>query len=257
MPVSRSTFLARAAAATALVLIAQWLFFGERIGATLGGFALAWCAAVAVAVPGMRRGMLAVAALLALVLIDDPSLLGWSLFWTAIASAALLQRRRFDDAIAWGLRLAALGASGVVSPILDLRNVLRRRRRARGGRSAILTLVALPAIGGAAFLTLFALANPVIGTALSGISLPSFWDAAFRTVFAVVVLVAVWPTFRPRAARIAGGIARESGSVIDLPVATLTLSLAVFNAVFALQNALDIAFLWSGAPLPDGVTLAD
>ena len=34
------------------------------------------------------------------------------------------------------------------------------------------------------------------------------------------------------------------------------ISLALFNAVFAV-NILDIAFLWSGEPLPAGVSLAD
>jgi hypothetical protein len=40
-------------------------------------------------------------------------------------------------------------------------------------------------------------------------------------------------------------------------IASLTLCFIAFNGVFALNNALDIAFLWSGAPLPDGMTLAD
>ena len=31
---------------------------------------------------------------------------------------------------------------------------------------------------------------------------------------------------------------------------SVTLSLIVFNPLFALQNGLDIIFLWSGAPLP-------
>jgi hypothetical protein len=39
--------------------------------------------------------------------------------------------------------------------------------------------------------------------------------------------------------------------------ATLILSLVTFNLIFAVQNGLDIAFLWSGAPLPQGMTLAD
>jgi hypothetical protein len=38
--------------------------------------------------------------------------------------------------------------------------------------------------------------------------------------------------------------------------ASIALSLAAFNLVFALQNGLDIAFLWSGAPLPGDMTLA-
>ena len=37
----------------------------------------------------------------------------------------------------------------------------------------------------------------------------------------------------------------------------MTLSLAAFNLIFALQNGLDIFFLWSGAPLPEGMTLAE
>ena len=45
--------------------------------------------------------------------------------------------------------------------------------------------------------------------------------------------------------------------VPDVPLATLTLSLFTFNAIFAIQNGLDIAFLWSGAALPEGVTLAE
>ena len=43
----------------------------------------------------------------------------------------------------------------------------------------------------------------------------------------------------------------------DGAAASLILSLVVFNLLFAVQNGLDLAFLWSGAPLPEGVTLAE
>jgi hypothetical protein len=36
----------------------------------------------------------------------------------------------------------------------------------------------------------------------------------------------------------------------------VTASLLLFNGLFALQNGLDIAYLWSGAALPQGMTLA-
>ena len=39
--------------------------------------------------------------------------------------------------------------------------------------------------------------------------------------------------------------------------ASITVSLVVFNAIFALQNGLDIAYLWRGAGLPPGVSFAD
>src|SRR5690606_5734362 len=41
------------------------------------------------------------------------------------------------------------------------------------------------------------------------------------------------------------------------PLASALLALATFNIIFAVQNGLDIAFLWSGAPLPGKITLAD
>jgi hypothetical protein len=37
----------------------------------------------------------------------------------------------------------------------------------------------------------------------------------------------------------------------------VVLSLVVFNALFALQNALDVAYLWGGVALPDGMTFAE
>ena len=36
----------------------------------------------------------------------------------------------------------------------------------------------------------------------------------------------------------------------------MIVSLVAFNLIFALQNGLDLAFLWSGAPLPGDLTLA-
>jgi hypothetical protein len=37
----------------------------------------------------------------------------------------------------------------------------------------------------------------------------------------------------------------------------MVLSLFAFNVIFGVQNGLDIAFLWSGAALPEGLTLAE
>lgn len=34
----------------------------------------------------------------------------------------------------------------------------------------------------------------------------------------------------------------------------MLISLALFNALFAVQNLLDVAFLWSGGSLPAGMT---
>ncbi|PAX06636.1 hypothetical protein CKY28_15975 [Sphingomonas lenta] len=252
------SFQRKVAAAFLLVVLAHQLFFGHEPGWTLGGFALAWAAALAIAAPAVRRRAalpaLGAAALFGLVLVDDPSPLAWALFWTSVSSAALLTRVRFDDAARWAVRLAAYA---VAAPFRLLGDALRLLRRGTGGgaRTVIGTL-ALPVIGGAVFILLFAGANPLIGEAVGRLEPPSFWETVVRLVFWGAVLVTVWPSFRPYALRLP--TVRVSGPLLPDPsVATLTLSLLTFNVIFAVENALDLLFLWSGAPLPGEVTLAD
>ena len=47
---------------------------------------------------------------------------------------------------------------------------------------------------------------------------------------------------------------------VELPgtsLASALIALTLFNILFAVENGLDIAFLWSGAPLPAGTSMAD
>ena len=74
-----------------------------------------------------------------------------------------------------------------------------------------------------------------------------------------IVATLVWGVLRPRKLRWRTYAPWHDDDPIKLPgvsVGSLTLSLVVFNALFALQNGLDLAYLWSGAGLPDGMTLA-
>jgi hypothetical protein len=68
----------------------------------------------------------------------------------------------------------------------------------------------------------------------------------------------VWTILRPRFRP------AKPSAPISLPnldrwfnPASVTASLVLFNALFGLQNGLDIAFLWSGRPLPEGLTYAE
>jgi hypothetical protein len=258
----RFTFLAKIAGAVALLGVAQWLFYGEEPGASLGIFALAWAAVLALTRPDLRRSRAALAALLAaaffaIALVDDPDPLDWCLFWTALATAALLPQHRFETAIGWTGRLILHGLVGLVAPIRDLRRWLAAGRSpARRVVPAVLGVLAIPLIGSVVFLTLFASANPLIGNAFAAIRLPDLSSAILHLMFWSMVLWLVWPSLRPRLRPIRFEPA-AAATIAQLPLATLTLSLVTFNAIFAIQNALDLAFLWSGAPLPDGVTLAE
>jgi hypothetical protein len=191
-------------------------------------------------------------------LTDDPSLLGWLLFWGALASTVLLPRRRFRDAAAWAGHLLVHGLCGVAAPFRDLGLTWRRSRTGSAKVLVAARMLIVPAIGGILFATLFASANPVIADALDGVRLHSLDSAVLHLLFWSVVLLLVWPSLRPFpfvTPEPAG--APPALSLPDIMPATAILSLATFNAIFAVENAVDIAFLWSGAPLPDSVTLAD
>ena len=114
-------------------------------------------------------------------------------------------------------------------------------------------------MGGATFLGQFASANPLIGRAFSQIVLPDLWATTWRTLFGLCVLVAIWASLRPSPYTTGPSRSgdRSIGTVFEPGVATLILSLVTFNTIFAVENMLDIVFLWSGAGLPSGVTMAD
>ncbi|HEX8553825.1 MAG TPA: DUF4173 domain-containing protein [Sphingomonas sp.] len=259
----RGRFWVKVAGAAGLVMVADHLLLGERWGWTLGLFALAWIAVVALASPAVRRlpvarGGLALAAGFALVLTDDPSLLTWTLFWGALSVAVLWPIAAIDDAVTGTVRLLVHGVVGLAQPFRDLARQRRvRARRGGGGAATVVRLLALPIGGGLVFAALFAGANPLIGRTVQALDLPDVGTVLVHTGFAALVLMMVWPSLRPVRVRVGVGIGEDGDPAVRLPVATLVLSLAVFNAVFAVENALDLAFLWSGAVLPEGVTLAD
>jgi len=254
--------------AAALVVVGDFLLFEREPGLNLVLFAVAWLAAVMAANPAVRHGRLELAALglaglLAAIQVDRPSLVGWLLFGAALGVAVLAPRAPVgEDAWRWVQRFVVSGLKAVARPVLDLRKLRRvRARRSPVKTTAVLAAAVLPLGGGLVFLWLFSLANPLISDAISRLRLSE--PDVGRIVFWLVVAAAVWTTLRPpgwvRKERLPR-LSRPAGQDVGLPIATpasVALSLAIFNALFALQNGLDLAFLWSGAPLPDGVTFAD
>jgi hypothetical protein len=263
----RRGFLIKIGLAAALVALADNLFFFQRAGATLGLFALALLVTLLLAQPALRRRPAALAAaaaalLFAGLLVEDPSLLACALFWSAAATAVLLPRTAaFDDGWRWARRLLWYAVAIPAAPLRDwLRLRAARRRTGPAGIARRFPVLLLPLGGSLIFLLLFSMANPLIGNAFSRLDLfVLLGGVSFtRFLFWVAATMAVWSLLRPRAAQL--WPARKDDWAFALPgvsLASVTLSLFAFNAVFALQNGLDVAFLWSGAPLPDGMTLAE
>lgn len=261
----RFSFLAKAAAAAGLIGLADLLFLFQRIGWTLGLFGLVLLLSVLlvrrqVRRHGQARLAAAAAAMFALVLVEDPNRLALLLFLTAITLAVLLPRSSaFGDGWHWAKTLVRHGFASAFGPAADLRRLQRALRRRPGRRGA--SVVILPAAGSALFLLLFAAANPLIGDALARLEPTALLSgrSLARIGFWALMLLLLWSLFRPRPLAQAW-VLEEREQPIRIPgfsPASITVSLIAFNALFALQNGLDLAFLWSGAPLPDGMTLAE
>lgn len=184
---ARYSFIARAFGATLLVLLADFLAYGNLVTPAFGIFALGWTAAIAILRRrSLRQWLIAAAALFALILIEDPSLLAVLLFSVALAAGVMLPRMvRFDDAWSWAWRLVLVGILGLFGPIRDVRRLGRLQRRQPGPQwSERLALLALPLGGGALFLFLFSEANPLINVS---VSLTPPCGARFDVGFAISV----------------------------------------------------------------------
>ncbi|HEX8127444.1 MAG TPA: DUF4173 domain-containing protein [Allosphingosinicella sp.] len=263
----RFSFVQKLALATGLVALADHLFFFQRAGSTIGLFAAALLIAILLATPAIGRSRAALtsaatALVFAAMLGDDPSTLGAFLFLTAAALAALLPRTSaFDDGWRWTKRLLLHSILSILGPLLDwgrLRTARRRRGPAR--LAAALPLLAVPVLGTGLFLALFSAANPIIADAFARLDLLAAVGglSIARLFFWLAVTMLVWSFLRPPRILLAPRAVSEGP--LPLPgvtPASIALSLAAFNLLFALQNGLDIAFLWSGAPLPGDMSLAE
>lgn len=257
--------IAKAGVAALVAVLAEIVLATEsEIGGVIGLLALVWVAGVAMTRPIVLRTPSARIALVAaagygLVLVDDPNPLALLLGWIAISLAAQLPGRRFGHALLWAQRLArhALVALGLPWRDLAWSGAARRRGEHPGRRGA--AILAVPIVGGTVFLTLFANANPLVADMFAHIALPDLGEVIWRLVLAATMVIAVWATLRPRSNPPVGDRLDTPSRAgrFDLGIATLVASLATFNVIFAGQNVLDILFLWSGAPLPGSVTLAD
>ena len=263
------SYLVKLALVAAVAMLGDYLFWQlDQWGGVQGLFGFGLIGAVLLARPAVRHDMrariaLGLAALYALAQLWDPSPLAFALFWTAMGLATLLPgTARFDDGWRWFQRLFVHGCKSLIGPLIDLTILSRVRRKGPAGPRGLrrsLPVLVLPLLGSALFVWLFAQANPVIEALLGALALPEFdWSLVPRLILWGVLGVMAWGVLRPRPPRRMFGTFDGTGDVVlpGVSLASVTLSLAAFNALFALQNALDLAYLSGRAALPAGITLA-
>lgn len=273
-------FGAKLIAAAVLAAAADLLFWERQIGISAAIFALLLAVSVAAtAVPWTKLSRLArpAAILLAglLPLVENVSPLSILIGVTASAAFALAATGRLRS----GVNRTARQLFGflVAAPLRLLPDMTRWRRVGRklGGRPRLAWLAAwiVPVGLGAVFVTLFGIANPVVERWLAMIEFRRIFELfeARRVAFWLLVLAATWGFLRPRISwfqrrrQLPGliGPVRPKPEARPRPLSGAILgerailrALIVFNLIFAVETALDIAYLWGGVALPEGMTHA-
>jgi hypothetical protein len=275
--------LLRLGVGVAVTAFADWLFYLHPPGVSVAIFVTALGIAV-LATNSIRCGpigLLGAVALLVAALLPSIEAFGLFSFALAIVGSALFallvtgwSARPAIERIADGVWLIVGGPFQLVDDVSETAREARTREVARHGADWLKGWIVPLGVGGL-FLALFAAANPVIESWFSSGASWSWQDIDVGRVFSwLVVFALIWAFLHVRRdARLiqvflsAGPpqpppIPPEDGTQAGGDVGVLfgrtaiVRSLVLFNALFAVQTAMDVAYLWSGMTLPAGLTYA-
>jgi hypothetical protein len=256
--------------AVALVVAADALLWGRPLG--WAAALLGWLLLLALALSGgLRprtwavRTIYLLAALQVGALALHPTVLRVGLAALAIVATTLADRHGWTTHVyAWMRRFWSFGLQLPVKPLEDWIESGRHHRRL--GRRPLSwtspTRWVLPLGLGIAFVLLFTVANPLLDLwVTSATSRLGRWVerlAPLRVLTWVAVAWTTWGLLRVRAWRPTALPALPApGAVWALAPTTLLRCLVVLNLVFALENGLDVSYLWLGRALPEGLTYAE
>lgn len=265
----RHSYFLKLALVAILVLIWDWMFWQQQYGlGNMGIYGGGLLLALVIARPAILKnkvGLVAAAAtaVYCAAIFLHGSLLAFALFCTALSVAALsLYGAHLKDGWQWFIRLALHGLTSPFMPLMDASRVSKARKRAPGRKTdyaALFGLLTLPVLGGVAFFSLFVFANPVLEHFVTQVHVPALDASLFgRAIVWVILGVIIWSFLRPYHSRKSRAHhPKVTHTEFGFPSkASITLSLMVFNALFLMQNGMDIAFMSEIVPLPDDMTLA-
>jgi hypothetical protein len=261
--------------AAACVALADWLFYGWEIGISLALF-LGVLGVVAVLSNGVgvtRKTQIVMAAVFVaglLALIEHVNIL--SVTMGTLAAALFVIVLTAHESSSWQRCLFEAATTPFRGPF-DLAGdlfgalTLIKERFPEWLRIGSLIAWIIPLGAFAIFLGLFASANPLIEYGLKQLDLRIFFNVLDprRMGFWVLVVCAIWPVIRrPILRKLTLQHELRVGGAADFPdmddlfgVRAISRSLILFNGLFALQTVLDLAYLWGGANLPDGMSHAE
>ncbi|UWU93806.1 DUF4153 domain-containing protein [Bradyrhizobium sp. CB1015] len=269
-PIRPSALSAKLATALLLAALADWLFYGQRIGLSLTLFAIATaCVSMLFnhAALNLRRAAIggAILTLGVVPAVEELNTLSFLILVATLTIALLLATN--PDTTELTDRARALRNFLLLGPFrffLDAPQVFNMSAFTRG-----VALWLMPAALGIVFVALFAAANPVIEQWVSLLNPKVIFEYVntWRVLFWALMLALVWPFIHVRwrtktivtTAVADGPVPPPLPPVVSaefLGPSTILRSLILFNLLFAAQSILDGIYLWGHVALPDNMTYA-
>lgn len=269
-PIGHSSIPAKVGVALVLGALADWLFYGERIGLSLSLFAIA-IAGVSVffnhATLDLQRAVIAAAVLVAGLVpaVEELNTLSFLILLASLTIALLVATNPETTELAEHARaLRNFFLFGPFRFFLDALQVFNMSAFTRG-----IALWLLPALLSTVFVALFAAANPVIEQWVSLLNPKLIFQYVSipRVLFWTMMLALVWPFIHVRWRRRTIVTTTVADGPVPPPLpplvsaeflgtSTILRSLILFNLLFAAQSLLDGIYLWGHVALPANMTYA-
>lgn len=269
-PIRHSSIPAKVGLALVLAALADWLFYGERIGLSLTLFAIA-IAGVSVffnhAALDLRRAIIAAAILVAGLApaVEELNTLSFLILLASLTIALLVATNPETTELAE--RARALRNFVLFGPLRFFPEALQVFNMSAFTRGIALWL--LPAVLSTVFVALFAAANPVIEQWVSLLNPKLIFEylSIPRLLFWTMMLALIWPFIHVRWRHTKAAVPAAAEIVEPEPLApfvpaeflgpsTILRSLILFNLLFAAQSVLDGIYLWGHVALPANMTYA-
>jgi Domain of unknown function (DUF4173) len=250
----------RGFALLALALLADVLFYDQPIGLSLAIFAAAIAITLHLITGHRDRWSMALLTLAALPVIEDLNPLSATILTLGVIVFALRAHR--GSSIAWAqlpLAVAAFAAQALPRTAIDTPVALRHLRQHLPTRpKGLRHNWAMPLGLGLCFAILLTLSNPILQTQaerLLTIDLAP-GKAARHVAFCLAMAAATWPLLATPRAIPTIAPATFNTERLGINATSVSHALILFNALFAVQTALDLTYLWAGTTLPHGMTPA-
>ncbi|MFK4721476.1 hypothetical protein ABIE89_002576 [Bradyrhizobium niftali] len=269
-PIRYSSIPAKVGLALALAALADWLFYGERVGLSLTLFAVAMaCVSVLfnhAALDFRRAAIGGTIFMLGLMpAVEELNTLSFLILVMSLTIALLLATNPETTELADRARaLRNFVLFGPFRFFLETLQIFNMSAFTRG-----IALWLLPAALGTVFIALFAAANPVIEQWISLLNPKVVFEyvSVWRVLFWTLMLALVWPFIHVRWRRRKVLTTTVDDGPVPPPLPPLVpaeflgpsailRSLILFNLLFAAQSILDGIYLWGHVALPANLTYA-